>query len=205
MITAAVHGFILAFGLILPLGVQNVFVFNQGALQPSFKRAMPVVLTASLCDTILILMAVLGISVLVLKISWLQTLLLAGGFIFLLYMGIITWRSAPAGESAGRESFSPKKQIAYAASVSLLNPHAILDTIGVIGTSSIAYSGNPKIAFTMACILTSWIWFLLLAFVGRQAGRLGKSSKFMAFLNKISAVIIWGTAIILLQSLIQMR
>lgn len=202
MITAAVHGFILAFGLILPLGVQNVFVFNQGALQPSFKRALPVVLTASLCDTILILMAVLGISVLVLKISWLQTLLLAGGFIFLLYMGIITWRSGPAGESAGRESFSAKKQIAYAASVSLLNPHAILDTIGVIGTSSIAYSGNPKTVFTISCILTSWIWFLLLAFVGRQAGRLGNSSKYMIMLNKLSAVIIWGTAIILLQSLI---
>lgn len=205
MITAAVHGFILAFGLILPLGVQNVFVFNQGALQPSFKRAMPVVLTASICDTILILLAVLGISVLVLKISWLQTLLLAGGFIFLLYMGLVTWRAEPPEESAERESFSPKKQIAYAASVSLLNPHAILDTIGVIGTSSIAYSGNPKAVFTMACILTSWIWFMLLAFVGRQAGRLGNSSVFMKLLNKISAVIIWGTAIMLLQSLMQMR
>lgn len=25
-----IHGMILAFGLILPLGVQNVFIFNQG-------------------------------------------------------------------------------------------------------------------------------------------------------------------------------
>jgi L-lysine exporter family protein LysE/ArgO len=205
MLAAAVHGFVLAFGLILPLGVQNVFVFNQGASQPSFKRAVPVILTASLCDTILILMAVLGISVLVFNIGWLQTLLLAAGFIFLLYMGLVTWRAEPASDSKEAEAFSPKKQIAYAASVSLLNPHAIFDTIGVIGTSSIAYSGNGKAVFTFACILTSWLWFFLLAFIGRQAGRLGKSSKFMELLNKLSAVIIWGTAIILLLSLLKMR
>ena len=43
---AILHGIILAFGLIIPLGVQNVFVFNQGALQPKFSRALPVVITA---------------------------------------------------------------------------------------------------------------------------------------------------------------
>ena len=36
MTEAILHGIILAFGLIVPLGVQNVFVFNQGALQPTF-------------------------------------------------------------------------------------------------------------------------------------------------------------------------
>lgn len=38
---AIVHGIILAFGLILPLGVQNVFVFSQGATQPKLIRALP--------------------------------------------------------------------------------------------------------------------------------------------------------------------
>ena len=46
MTEAILHGIILAFGLIIPLGVQNVFVFNQGALQPKFSRALPVVITA---------------------------------------------------------------------------------------------------------------------------------------------------------------
>ncbi len=40
-----------------------------------------------------------------------------------------------------------KKQILFAASVSLLNPHAILDTIGVIGTNSIQYIGSEKMGF----------------------------------------------------------
>lgn len=30
MLAALLHGIALAFGLILPLGAQNVFVFNQG-------------------------------------------------------------------------------------------------------------------------------------------------------------------------------
>lgn len=41
MSEAIIHGIILAFGLIIPLGVQNVFVFNQGASQPNIWRAPP--------------------------------------------------------------------------------------------------------------------------------------------------------------------
>jgi L-lysine exporter family protein LysE/ArgO len=51
-----------AFGLILPPGVQNVFVFNQGAMHKKFTRALPAVLTAGVCDTILIGLAVAGVS-----------------------------------------------------------------------------------------------------------------------------------------------
>ena len=54
------------------------------------------------------------------------------------------------------------KQISFALSVSLLNPHAIMDTIGVIGTSA-AYDGSEKIAFTVATISVSWLWFIFLA------------------------------------------
>ncbi|MEH7443951.1 LysE/ArgO family amino acid transporter [Bacillus sp. JJ1122] len=197
MVSASIHGFILSFGLILPLGVQNVFVFNQGATHPSYKKVLPVILTASICDSVLITLAVLGISVIILKISWLNTLLLSAGILFLMYMGYVTWKSKPNSNSIEKASFTPKKQIAFAATVSLLNPHAIMDTIGVIGTSSAAYFGADKIAFTLACIFTSWIWFLSLAYVGRQTGPLESSAGFLALLNKVSALIMWGTAIYL--------
>ena len=65
MSEAIIHGIILAFGLIIPLGVQNVFVFNQGASQPNIWRRS-VVLTASICDTLLILIAVQGVSLVLL-------------------------------------------------------------------------------------------------------------------------------------------
>lgn len=201
MISSILHGIILAFGLILPLGVQNVFVFNQGATQPKFRRALPVILTASICDTLLISLAVLGISVIVLGVYWIKFILLTVGVIFLLFMGYTTWRSKPVSNSSDEKALAPKKQIVFAMSVSLLNPHAIMDTIGVIGTSSISYSGIEKLGFTLACIIVSWIWFFTLAFIGRQVGRLTNSGEFITLLNKISALIMWGTAIYLLITL----
>ncbi|MGG4444451.1 LysE/ArgO family amino acid transporter [Brevibacillus fortis] len=194
MLEAILHGFVLAFGLILPLGAQNVFVFNQGALQPTLLRAMPVVLTAALCDTLLILLAVLGVSLVVLTVTWLKTVLYVVGFFFLVYMGYLTWRSRPNTEDGEKERFSAKKQIMFAASVSLLNPHAILDTIGVIGTSSLSYTGTEKWGFTVACILVSCLWFFSLSVAGRTAGRLDQSGKLQRGLNMVSAVIMWGVA-----------
>lgn len=58
MLQPIVHGVLLALGLILPLGAQNVFVFNQGANQKKFTKALPVIITAGLCDTFLITIAV---------------------------------------------------------------------------------------------------------------------------------------------------
>ncbi|CAM4107103.1 LysE/ArgO family amino acid transporter [Lederbergia lenta] len=194
MLTALFHGIILAFGLILPLGAQNVFIFNQGALQPNFKRAIPMIITASLCDTLLILLAVLGVSVIVFTIPVLQTLLFSIGLLFLLYMGWTIWKSNPGNISRETAALSPRKQIMFATSVSLLNPHAILDTIGVIGTSSLSYTGAERALFTLSCIVISWIWFFCLAIAGRTVGNIDKSGKFLALLNKISAIIIWSVA-----------
>lgn len=202
MFEAIIHGFILAFGLILPLGVQNVFVFNQGATQPRFLGALPVIITAAICDTLLISLAVLGVSVVVLEYDWLRLLLLFAGIIFLIYMGFVTWNSkATMDEGESRISFSPKKQVIFAMSVSLLNPHAILDTIGVIGSSSLAYVGVEKVAFTGACILVSWLWFLGLGIVGRMTGNLDQSGHFLLVLNKTSAIVMWGTAVYIVVTL----
>ncbi|MEH7355865.1 LysE/ArgO family amino acid transporter [Neobacillus drentensis] len=201
MISAAIHGFILAFGLILPLGVQNVFVFNQGAMQPRWMLVLPVVLTASICDTLLISLAVFGVSAVVLGVDWIRVTLLLVGILFLLYMGFITWKSKPTTEETKGVAFTPRKQIAFAASVSLLNPHAIMDTIGVIGTSSLTYTGSEKIIFMIVCILVSWMWFFGLSLAGRFIGKLDRSGRFILYLNKISALIMWGTAFYLVFSL----
>ncbi|WP_018664254.1 LysE/ArgO family amino acid transporter [Heyndrickxia acidiproducens] len=201
MSAAFVHGFILALGLILPLGVQNVFVFNQGAVQPSFFKALPAIITASVCDTVLISLAVFGVSVVVLEFFWLKAVFMLVGIGFLIYMGIVTWRSKPTVESEDG-LFTAKKQIIFAVSVSLLNPHAILDTIGVIGTSSLNYTGAGKAAFSIACILVSWVWFTGLAIIGRGIGRLDQSGRFLTLLNKVSAVIMWGVAVYIVQSLV---
>ncbi|MBJ7993102.1 LysE/ArgO family amino acid transporter [Bacillus mycoides] len=202
MSEAIIHGIILAFGLIIPLGVQNVFVFNQGASQPNIWRAAPVVLTASICDTLLILIAVQGVSLVLLTFSWLTTTLYMIGFFFLMYMGWVIWRSDSSNDVKQEKSMPLKNQIIFAASVSLLNPHAILDTIGVIGTNSIQYIGNEKWAFTFATIIVSWIWFISLAFAGKFLKGFDSTRKTIIVLNKISGLLIWGVALYMLKQVV---
>lgn len=195
MAAASMHAVLLAFGLILPLGVQNVFVFNQGALHRRYREALPIILTASVCDTLLIGAAVGGVSVLLLASPWAARLLMAGGTVFLLYMGTVVWRSRPSEEKEEGTAFPARKQISFGLFVSLLNPHAILDTVGVIGTSSLAYTGWSKVAFGLSCAAVSWVWFFSLAGAGRIIGALDRSGSLMGMLNRASALVMWAAAV----------
>ncbi len=191
---AILHGVMLAFGLILPLGVQNLFVLCQGALQPSFVFALPGVVTAGLCDTLLIIIAVAGAAKLLAASLAAATFMAAAGCLLLLYWGWRSWRSEN-GAAAEMKALTPLRQIAVTTGVSLGNPHAILDTIGVIGVSSLQYTGREKILFAMACIAVSWLWFLALALAGRIFGR-----RFLSggkILNRVAAVCIWLAALCL--------
>lgn len=195
---AFAHGVVLATGLIVALGPQNVFIFQQGAVQPRLTRALPTVVTAGAADTALILLGVLGVSVVVLEFAWLRAVMLGAGVVFLAYIGW-TLVSAPALDLTGNpgELLGARAQIGFTASVSLLNPHAILDTVGVIGTNALAYSVPGRWAFTGGCVLVSWAWFLGLAVAGRAVGDAASGDGWLRRLNTVSAVIIWAVALYL--------
>lgn len=197
-----IHGILLAFGLILPLGVQNVFIFTQGATQPNLLHALPATITAALCDTFLILLAIFGLSLIILQVEGLRIGLMIAGIVFLLYMSVSIWRSTPLEAKEGN-ALPIKKQILFALSVSFLNPHAILDIVGVIGTSALKYSGYELLLFTSACITVSWLWFFALMFVGAYMKQLPNQQFIMKLFNKCSALFIGGMAIYLALSLFQ--
>lgn len=203
MSAALLHGLLLSFGLILPLGVQNLFIFQQGIYHRKWVNAVPAVLTAAICDSLLILAAVMGVFVLLLQIAWIKILLVLAGVLFLSYLGWCTWRSVPVkmsdmeSQSGILGQWTWKKQIGFSASVSLLNPHAIMDTIGVIGTSSMGYVGLEKTVFTGSTILVSWLWFFGLMAAGNMMGRHEKLDQIQKWLNKVSALFIWGGAMLL--------
>jgi L-lysine exporter family protein LysE/ArgO len=190
------HGIVLAMGLILPLGVQNLFVFTQGVTQPSFWWALPVVITASLCDTLLILLAVQGVSLFVASFVWVKAIFLVIGVCFLVYMGWLTWNNTLMGTyGEEKKSFTIKQQMIFAVTVSLFNPHAVFDTIGVIGTSSIHYEDHAKLLFTVACILVSWCWFFFLAVMGWNVGKKTGFTQIFRYINKVSAIFMWLSAL----------
>lgn len=201
---AFLHGVILAFGLILPLGVQNIFIFNQGVIQKQWIRVLPVVITAALCDTLLILLAVLGVSAIVFTFSWVQIGLVIIGFFFLLYMAYLTWntKQTTAQSMEHTAKWTIKRQVIFAITVSLLNPHALLDTIGVIGTTSLTFTSEDRILFTFGTILTSWLWFIFLSFIGRVVGLSDAKGILTTVINKVSAVIMALSAVYLMYTLL---
>lgn len=202
MTAAILHGLVLAFGLILPLGAQNTFVLTQGALHRRWVGALPAVLTAAVCDTLLITLAVSGVSLVVLTIPWFKAALSWIGVLFLAYMGWVTWNSTPEAASAADEQWPLKRQVAFAASVSLLNPHAILDTVAVIGTNSLQYTGGARLGYTLTCIGVSWLWFFALGTAGHLLGLAASGTRLRARLNRISAAIMWGLALQFLWGLV---
>lgn len=203
MLQPIIHGILLALGLILPLGAQNVFVFNQGANQKKFVKALPVVITAGLCDTFLITIAVLGVSLILMSLPILQLVIYIIGLIFLLYMAWSLWNEKP-NNLESYDSMSAKKQIGFALSVSLLNPHAIMDTIGVIGTSASVYSGTEKLLFSISTIMVSWIWFILLAVLGKMLGSIDKTGKYIIMLNKLSSIIVIIVSLIIVKNILRL-
>ncbi|NGM82242.1 LysE family transporter [Paenibacillus sp. 7124] len=192
MVDVIIHGVILAVGLILPLGAQNIFVFNQGALQPRYIGALPVVVTAALCDTLLIFAAVGGVSLAVLSLHWLTPFIYGAGAVFLIMMGRKILRESHAGEQAA--VLPVREQVGYALSVSLLNPHALMDTVGVIGTSSLQYGAADRWTFAAAAAGVSWLWFMGLSAGGRALGKADPSGRLVRLLNIFSALLLWGMA-----------
>ncbi|WP_199693909.1 LysE/ArgO family amino acid transporter [Halococcus sp. IIIV-5B] len=182
--------------MIAALGPQNVFVFQQGAVHPRFRRAFPTIVTAGITDTILILLAVLGVSAVVLRFQWIRVILFGVGFLFLVYIGwALLYSPALAIDLDVEEHLGVREQAIFTASLSLLNPHAILDTIGVIGTNSLTYSGPARWMFAGACILVSWVWFTGLAGAGRLLRETSNVDKWMKYLNYVSALVIWVVAL----------
>lgn len=201
MLQPLIHGLLLALGLILPLGAQNVFVFNQEANQKKISKALPVIITAGLCDTFLIVIAILGVSLILISMPTLQLFIYIIGFLFLMYMAWSLWTEKPSNIEE-IEPMPAKKQILFALSVSLLNPHAIMDTVGVIGTSASVYDGYDKVVFSLATISVSWIWFVFLAILGRITGKIDKSGKYIVILNKVSSVIVIIVGLIILKNIV---
>lgn len=203
---ALIHGFVLAFGLILPIGMQNSFLLTQGALHKRWANALPAVITAGICDTLLIAISVLGVSAAALHVAWLRYTLGIIGIFFLVFLGVSTWRQDPHVEASAKTAWTPRRQIGFTLSVSLLNPHALVDTLAVLGGSALAYSTWPeRVAFGLACILVSWIWFFTLSIIGHFLGTVAVKRASLQLLNKVSAVMMWASGVYLAYIIVTFR
>ncbi|MGW8380133.1 LysE family transporter [Streptomyces sp. ODS28] len=197
MTTAYLAGLLLGLALIVPIGAQNVFVVGQG-LAVGWPRAGWAVIAAGCCDTLLIVAGAAGVSGLLNGFPGLRAALLLGGALFLGYLGVQSWRAREglAGLEGG-DVLSGRRVLLRTVSVSLLNPHAILDTVGVMGATISAQPETQRALFAGGAISASWVWFLFLA-VGAAAARRYLTPRRALWFERISGTVMLLFGVMLL-------
>jgi L-lysine exporter family protein LysE/ArgO len=163
MITVFGSGMLLGLALIIPIGAQNIFVLNQ-SMAVGMPRALTTVAIAGLCDSLLIIAGALGVSGVLVSVPGLRPVLLTVGVVLLLHLGTRALRAEMVADTGHEGQRLPlRTMVSRTASVSLLNPHAILDTVGVLGAAIAAQQVGQRIAFAFGTVTASWVWFLILA------------------------------------------
>jgi L-lysine exporter family protein LysE/ArgO len=87
------------------------------------------------------------------------------GIAFLAIFGVLAFRAPPEEEADEVKSVGrPLAMIAQTVGVSLFNPHAVLETVGVLGGAIAAQTAENRIEFACGVIAASWVWLLMVGF-----------------------------------------
>lgn len=156
------QGALLQASLIFALGAQNLFVLESG-----LQKRYPIIvsLTCFLCDLVIILMGVAGAATLFALFPEIKVLIGILGVIFLFHYGvdkIFFGPEIPAATSFQKKSL--RLTVIQAISFSVINPHAYLDGIVLIGGFSSKFPElSDRILFGLGAACFSGVWFLFLS------------------------------------------
>ena len=201
-------GLVLSLSLIMAIGPQNAHVLRMGLQRQHVWLTVAVCIVA---DVLLIALGVLGLAQLGGLSDKLQGALVGAGVLFLAVYG---WEAArrflkptPLTSVVSAEPLAPaaavnrRQAVASALAFSWLNPHAWLDTAVLIGTASLAYGAPGNTVFGLGAAVGSTVWFLVLGAAVFWAGRRLGSATLWRWLDGLVALMMWGTAAVLIKSL----
>jgi L-lysine exporter family protein LysE/ArgO len=163
----AIKGFVTMASLVVAIGIQNAFVLKQGIKRRAVFMSATI---CFLCDVLLVTLGTAGLGALLASNRLLQLTVALLGAAFLGFYGL---RSLHAAKTAKGLDLKEGKQSSRtsvaltALSVSLLNPHALIDTIVLVGGLAARYQGAMQIACAFGAITASGLWFYSLAYGAR--------------------------------------
>lgn len=200
-------GMVLSISLIMAIGPQNAHVLRMGLQRQHLGLT---VITCALADVVLIGLGVMGLAQLGGLSDKLLGALVGAGVLFL---GVYGWQAFQRflhprvlqlednSTTVVAEPASRRQAVLSALAFSWLNPHAWLDTAVLIGTASLAYGQGSKV-FGLGAAAGSVVWFLALGVAAFWLGRRLNSLHVWRALDGLVALMMWGTAIWLLTSLV---
>lgn len=168
MLAAYLKGFGMGAGLIVAIGAQNAHVLRMGLRR---QHVAMTVLVCIVCEVLMISSGIAGIGALVDGDRLLAATARRGGAVFLMWYGLRAWRSALQAQSLdiGPQRAAPSRRQALATvlAVTLLNPHAWLDTVILLGAVGSQQGPQGKWWFALGAMHTAMLWFALLGFGAR--------------------------------------
>ncbi|HEV8051919.1 MAG TPA: LysE/ArgO family amino acid transporter [Parachlamydiaceae bacterium] len=192
------EGFLLGISLIAAIGAQNLFVMRQGI---KGEHVFTTALVSSFSDFAMIAVGALGAGSLISSIPALQKIAVFCGIVFLTYYGckscmsLIQGRSLELVMASDGTAASRKTVVLGALGVSLLNPHAVLDGVVLIGGLSAQYEiAADRAIFASGAGLASILWFFCLGYGAKLAGPLFSKPAFAKGLDVFVAGIMFGIA-----------
>ena len=182
------QGLLLGFSLIIAIGAQNLFVFNQGLIG---KYVMIVCLFCSLSDALLILIGYSGLYLIIENNVILQNFIILIGFLWLLGYGVLKIREGMYFDQESNLDFQIShtnnrnlyKTILAISGMTWLNPHVYLDTVFLIGSISNSVQSEKQFSFLLGAISSSFLFFFFLGYMGFKIGPLIKSPNLWKKIN----------------------
>jgi L-lysine exporter family protein LysE/ArgO len=179
--------------LIVAIGPQNIFVLRHAV------RRQHVAFTSFItgcCDSILLIIGILGVGRLMAAHPLAQILMLWLGVAFLYAYGLRclyrTWRPEPLSIDFNGPAIISKWRItATAMAFTFLNPHAMLDFFVILGGIAAQYPENARLAFLGGAILGSNLWFWTLGLAGRLMSRWFQNQIAWRWLDAIIGAFMW--------------
>jgi L-lysine exporter family protein LysE/ArgO len=168
MLASYLQGLILMATLIMPIGMQNAFVLNQGVKR---QHHLLVAALCSLFDALFMLLAVYGGAwVMNLDATLLQVMGLLGGA-FMFWYAAQCFKRAWKPETVQYQAKSVggrSAAIAATFAFTLLNPHVYLDTLVILGGFAAHIPLSDRLGFVVGATSASMMWFFSLALLGAR-------------------------------------
>ncbi|MCG9684571.1 LysE/ArgO family amino acid transporter [Vibrio sp. Isolate23] len=198
------QGFGLGASMIIPIGVQNAYVLNQG-----IKRNHHLT-TATICsvlDVIFISLGVFGGGALLSQNETLLTVVTLGGIAFLTFYGLLSLKSARQSDQMSESTHQVAARgrravILGALAVTVLNPHLYLDTVVILGSIGGQFEGQDRMAFALGTILASFVWFYTLSIGAAKLGPTLSKPKVKQGIDIAIALMMFSIALMLINELI---
>lgn len=156
------QGLLSGIATLLPVGALTLFIINQGVIA-GFPRVLIAVIAVSFFDSGLIVLGALGPTKLFAILGLQEDVLLLIGAMVLIVLGLRALRMSQQDQQHD-DGVKPRRSIAAtiaaSASISLLNPVALLETVGYLGGQIAAFpAGEQRVLFTLGVLFASWLWF----------------------------------------------